>query len=77
MDFPSWVKFISIPMIFIIFSALWNIQRQLTAIKLEMAKDYVSHKALRELEARLVKHLENIDHKIEAYINSYAPARED
>lgn len=64
-------------MIFIIFSALWNIQRQLTAIKLEMAKDYVSQKALKELEARLVKHLEGIDRKIEAYINNYTTVRED
>lgn len=74
MDFLFWIKFVSVPVVFIIFTALWHIQKQLTSIRVEMARDYVSHRELREFEERLIKHLDTIERKIEMYLNKCAPA---
>ena len=74
MDFLFWVKYVSIPALVAIVGALWHIQRQLTAIRIEVAKDYVNREMLREAEERLAKHLEAIEAKIDKWINRCAPA---
>ena len=74
MDFLFWIKFVSIPALAAIVAAFWHIQRQLTAIRVEVAKDYVNREMLREAEERLAKHLESIETKIDRWINRCAPA---
>ena len=74
MDFSFWIKFIEIPVIGALFGLIWNLQRQLTAFKLEVAKDYINREALKHLEETLVERLKAIEAKLERWTSRCAPA---
>lgn len=76
MDWSLWMTLAVIPALSAMFWWIWRVQEQLTEIenllsaqladfKLDVAKNYASNSSLREVEARLVMHLNRIEAKLD------------
>lgn len=65
MDWSLWMEAAVIPALSAIFWWLWRLQSALAEFKLDVAKNYASNQSLREVENRLVAHLNRIEAKID------------
>ena len=72
MEWTDFIAFISLPLIAIV-AGVWrqiqNCKADLAAYKTEVAKDYASMKYLKDVETRIVSHLEKIEDKLDRYAN--------
>jgi len=72
MEWTDFIAFISLPLIAIV-AGLWkqiqNCKADLAAYKTKVAEDYASIKYLKDVETRIVTHLEKIEDKLDRYAN--------
>lgn len=72
MEWTDFIAFISLPLVALM-AGMWrqiqNCKADLAAYKTEVAKDYASMKYLKDVETRIVSHLEKIEDKLDRYAN--------
>jgi hypothetical protein len=67
----DWVNFVWIVAAPVMAGTVWKIVRvenDLNEFRLEVAKNYATHKSLKEVEARLIKLLDKIEKKIDRLV---------
>ncbi len=72
MEWTDLIPLISLPLIALmagIWKQIQNCKADLAAYKTEVAKDYASIKYLKDVETRIVAHLEKIEDKLDRYAN--------
>ncbi len=72
MEWTDLITFISLPLIALM-AGMWrqvqNCKADLAAYKTKVAEDYASMKYLKDVETRIVSHLEKIEDKLDRYAN--------
>ena len=72
MEWTDFVSFISLPLIAVV-TYLWrqtqSCKADLAAYKTEVAKEYASILYLKDVETRILSHLDKIEDKLDRYAN--------
>lgn len=76
MELDFWIRAVEIPVIVGIVAVIWNLQRQLNDLKLEVAKNYIDRDALQHLERTLVDRLDTLERKLDQWISRYESAQQ-
>lgn len=72
MEWTDFISYIWLPLIAAVAWAMKQSQKAITdlaAYKTEVAQDYASMKYLKDVETRIIKHLEKIEGKLDRYAN--------
>lgn len=72
MEVMDFISLISLPLIAVVGFAIriaMNANRALAEFKTEVAKEYASIKYLKDVETRILAHLDKIEEKLDRYAN--------